>query len=46
MKTNVHRYKGIAKSMVLQPAFRQRVCKDKTKFCRKTKHKKSEGYEV
>lgn len=30
-----------AKSLVMQPLFRQRVVKDKTKYSRKAKHKKA-----
>jgi hypothetical protein len=33
--------KGVAKSMVLKPLYKMRVCKNKTKFCRKAKHHKN-----
>lgn len=33
------KYKGVAKSMVMKPLFKSRVCKDKTKYSRKSKHK-------
>lgn len=34
--------KGVAKAMVMKPLYKTRVCRDKTKFYRKDKHKNSD----
>ncbi len=41
MKKGFNKNKGVAKAMVMQPLYKCRVCRDKTKFYRKDKHKGS-----